>query len=340
MQMPLTFMYPAVLALILLVVPVLWLRRKRQSALGHPQVGIHRNLRAVSLVGRLPAILLTLAFAALIGALARPVLPDVKETRAIQTRDIVIAVDISGSMDGAIPGAVPPPNSTPQAGNTTQAGGGANSQQYRRKDAAQDAVIQFVKTREGDRIALFIFDDNTYYHWPLSDDLRIILRKAGLLSKNSGGGTNFEGPTGPIQSAINHLRDYGQAKTKVLIMVSDGESNISPQRFNELSAMMEAQGIKIYLLGVGESWTGSGGSSSSMTADLRRFVEKHNGKVFAVGSAEEMNAAFAAINQLEVSKVELEQSTEYKDIFQYFAWASALLLVGFLASLTITRETA
>ena len=338
MQLPVTFMYPAVLALSILVVPVLWLRRKRQPAVGHPQVGIHANLKRVPLVGRMPTILFTLWFVALVMALSRPVLPTVNETRTIQTRDTIVAVDISGSMGGSIPNAAPPANQDPGASGAADTSG--QPQQYRRLDAARDAAEAFVQRRQGDRIGLIEFDDETYYNWPLTDDLKIITRKAKLLNRYVGGGTNFQGPTdnspkmGPLQAALDHFRDYGKAKTKVLIMVTDGEDSISPERFEQLAAAMEAAGIRLYVLGVGDGWT------SGNTPDLQKFAERLNGQVFRVGDAGALQAAFDKINQLETSTVQLERTVTYRDVYQLFVGASVILMLLFLGSVLVTREEA
>ena len=92
-----SFAAPIFLALIVLVVPMLWLRRKRQAAVGHSQAGTAKDLRSMPVVGWVPRILFVLAWAALCVALARPMLPQVKERQSIQTRDFILATDISGS---------------------------------------------------------------------------------------------------------------------------------------------------------------------------------------------------------------------------------------------------
>lgn len=336
MQLPLTFLYPWLLLLTAAVLPLLWLRRKRQSAIGHSQVGIHKNVKSVPIVGRLPAIMLTLSFVALMAALARPVLPEVNETRSIETRDIIIAVDISGSMTGSLPRPVQPPadGAAPSPGTGTD----TTQQNYRRLDAARDAVVEFVQARPGDRLGVLVFDDASYWYWPLSDDHKIILRKAQIINSYTGGGTNFEGPSdrargyGPFQSAIDHFREYGKARTKVLVLVTDGEDNISPKRQQEIAAQMEELGIKVYVLGVG--WT------TGSTNDLSQFAEKLGGKVYRVDDAGALQQSFADINALEKSRITVEKSVTYRDIYEYFVAAAVLFLALFLGSVVLTREDA
>jgi len=333
MQLPVTVLYPWLLLLFAAIVPLLWLRRKRQSALGHPRVELHKNVRSIPVVGRLPAIFLSLSFLALVIALARPVLPEVNENRSLETRDIVIAVDISGSMSGALP---PPKDQT----QTTPPGDSTQQQTYRRLDAARDAVVSFVQAREGDRIGVLVFDDDSYWYWPLSDDHKIVMRKAQILNSYTGGGTNFEGPSdrargiGPFQAAINHFREYGKAKTKVLVLVTDGEDSISEKRQQEIAAQLEELGIKLYVLGVGEGW--ANGSSN----DLSTFTAKVGGQVFRVGDSGAMQASFAAINALEKSQITVEKNVTYRDIYGWFTLASLVFLALFLGSVVLTREDA
>lgn len=334
-----SFAHPLLLALTLAVVPMLWLKRRHQSALGHSQVDAHNDQRFLSALGFLPALLLTLSWAALCIALARPLLPEVSEKRTIQTRDFIVVVDVSGSM--FVP--IEDPDQENFAGGQPGSGNpGTGTRQLQRIDVAQEAAKVFVERRQGDRVGLMIFDDETYYHWPLTDDRKIILRKTQLLNKRPGGGTNFDGPNewsrgiGPLQASIDHFKEMGRAKTKVLIMVTDGESNISPKRFAELSQEMEKLGVKIYVLGIGESWVKGG----FMTMDLRRFVERLNGSVLPVGDAQQLRKGFDTIDQLEVSKVELEKAVSFRDIYHLFLAAAVVLWLLYLATTALFRENA
>lgn len=338
-MLPFQFVYPALLALSLVVIPVLWLRKKRQAALAHPQVGMHANLKGIPLIGRVPGFFLSLAIIAVCAAISMPVVPETKTTEKIQTREIAVTVDISGSMFSGVFSPEPPPNSVGVRYDDKGA-----PQPYQPIDAAVDATYSFVEKRTGDRIALFVFDDDTYWHWPLTDELRIVLRKVKLLNAKSGGGTNFEGPTandpksGPFQAGIVHLRDYGKAKSKVLVIVSDGESSISPQRMDELTLQLAELNIKVYMLGVGSSWTG--GTESASTKDIRELVSRMGGRIFPVGDAAAMQAAFDTINSLEKSTVEKETTVSYKPIYQVFVMAAVLFLLLFFVTQPVTRQVA
>lgn len=333
--LPFTFVYPMALALALIVLPLLWLRRRRQPSVGHSEVGLHKNLRNIPLIGWLPSVLFAGFILAMVGSLARPVVPEEHEHRSMDTRDIVIAVDISGSMNSPIPGGAP------EGTSWKPANPGAS---YRRIDGAEDAILQFVPSRKGDRVGLFLFDDQTYYSWPMTDDLHIIMRQATSVHKYNGGGTNFEGPTesdprvGPIQAAIDHWKEYGKARTKVLILVTDGEAPISDKRMEELTKQLEAIGGKVYVLGIGESWTQPDSPAGAQTEPIKKLVGNTKGKWFAVGNSQQMQEAIRAVDELEKSKIEVEQLTTYRPIHHYFILASIALLTLFLGSLYLTRE--
>lgn len=333
-----SFAEPIFLALVLLVLPMLWLRRRRQNAVGHSQAGMHKNLSAPPIIGWLPTIFFALAWTALCVALARPMLAHVSEQTSIQTRDFVIATDISGSMWQALSD---PGLQQFADGSNPDPADPFGSQQPRRIDGAKKAIKLFVSRRQGDRVGFLVFDTDTYYHWPLSSDLQIILDKADLIDNASGGGTNFEGPSdfnpglGPLQAAVDHFRKYGKAKTKVLILVTDGEDSISAKRMDELQAQMQALGIKLYVLGVSEGW------ANGAQLDLRTLVEERmGGMAIPVSDAAQLRAGMDKIDQLEKSAVSMEKQVSYRDVYQLFLAAGIVLWLLYFASAALIREQA
>lgn len=327
--MPITFAYPQFMLLALLVVPALWLAFRRRKALGHTQVGMHSNVRSVPFVGRVPQALLIAFFVLAALAMSRPQLPDVGEKEVIVTRDFIIAVDISGSMQGAISD----PDQLAVAGEVKDAEGKPVTT-VKRIELAEKAISLFVKEREGDRVGLFMFDTSVYYSWPLSKDLRIIeLKNVGRTGKYNGGGTDFSGETGPIQASIDHFRDIGQASSKVLIMVTDGEDSISEERMQVLLPQLERDKIKIYTLAIG--W-----SNPTAPNDLRKITEATGGEVIVVANGTDMKNGFAKINQLEKSRVEIEKTVSYRDIYQFPLMAAVLALLLFIVAAALVREDA
>ncbi len=324
--MPITFAYPQFLLLALLVVPVLWLAYRRRRALGHPQVGMHTNVRSVPLLGRAPQLLLITFFVLGAVAMMRPQLPDVGEKEVIITRDFIIATDISGSMQGGISD----PEQLAFSGQPTDPDGQPAS--IKRMLLAEKAISMFVKERQGDRVGLFLFDTSTYYSWPLSKDLRVIeLKNVGRTSQYNGGGTDFSGELGPIPAAIEHFKELGQARSKILIMVTDGEDSIQEERFQLLLQQLTAMDIKVYTLAIG--W-----SNPNAQNDLRKLCEATGGAVIVVGNSTDMKSGLAKINELEKSRVEVEKTVSYRDVYQYPLIGAIAAVLLFLVAAAFVRE--
>jgi len=328
------FAQPMWFALVLLVIPILWFANRRRKAIGHSQVDIHKNMRGIPIVGWLQSaslVLLVLAMAALV---AKPLLPEQKQVEVIQTRDIVITTDISGSMSET----VKDPNQQQYAAGQGQSpptgAPGDPPPALRKIDVASSAIQAFVAMRQGDRVALLAFDTDTYYYWPLSRDLRVVMSKAQRINKYLGGGTDFSGDTGAILGALKHFQELSTAKTKVLVIVTDGEDNIAADRAELLTRVLTERGIKLYVIGVGDGWVNGNEN------DLRKLTEGIGGVVIPVGNSDQMKAAFATINNLEKSNVELEKSVSYKPFSMPFVIAALVFALLYLGLSALVRDDA
>ncbi len=121
-----------------------------------------------------------------------------------------------------------------------------------------------------------------------------------------------------------------------MIIVTDGEASISAERKELLTRTLTEMGIKVYVLGVGDSWV----NNSPMTQDLRGLVEGLGGTVIPVGDGAQLRAAFATINQLEKSQVELEKSVSYKPFSMPFLIAALVLALLYLGLSALVRDDA
>lgn len=357
--------------------PALVIFRKRlRISFAHTSTSIHKNARTADWTGRIVALLLAVSWVSFCIALAKPRLVHQEMRRTLSARDFVIGIDRSGSMFAsdiknqqlrqeidafaealakqekamrdAYPKLYPYPPEPPQA--TVAA------EQVRRFDLARYAAFRFLSSRpEGDRAALFTFDDDVYWAWPLGADLKVVSRKTEELSTSKqGGGTNFEGPTqnnprqGAFQATINHLEKLGKAKTRVLIFISDGDAGISPERQQALVEQMKQQNqeIHIFALVCGAKTQ----LENANTQSLRKLVDAVNPKdwrdskgekvdaVLWAGDGEAMKGAFARINELEKSAVELEPIEGFKDVTFQFILIGTLSLFGLLVACTLLNE--
>ena len=323
------------LLLPLLPVPLFLFRNK-----GHLGFSDHRLLPQQRLSRWLPLFprLLTMAsLAFLLVALARPQVAGPPTTRTIIGRDIEIAVDISFSMSAEFKGELKPEAPIPglDLPPTIDTRGKPQIKRWapkveddgkvKRCDAAQHAVLQFIANRwraqAGDRVGLILFDDRPRYGWPLTEDLRMIYRKGQFMQHGLGGGTNFgETPPGPIDLAEEHFKELGQSQTRVLIMVTDGEDELSSWAMDRLSQIIQKNNIRLYVVGVGETL-------AKKDVAIIRLAERNGGKVYRVEDSQAMINCFAEIDRTERSPITVAQDETRSDIFFYFAGAAAISLV-------------
>lgn len=340
------FASPEFFALALLLVPIIWLAGRRRGTLGHSQVGLHSRLRTVPLLGRLPSTLFIAFWLVLVATLAGPQLTQYSEKTTVRTRNYLLDVDVSGSMDSKLTVKNQQDfTGTPSARPNPVPGDGAPAEPKAptRADAAQAGASLFVNSpsRKGDRVGLMLFNDQPYYVWPLTLDLNTINRKLYLIVKYNAGGTNFSGPDdsnqniGGIQGGINHLLEITKPdETRVLIMVTDGEDSINDKRFGELVALLKKEHIKLYVLGVGESW------GSGKKPDLQRLAEDAGGMVIPVGDTQAMQEGFATIDRLEKTTTQVDPVISHRDISEWFLGLALILGLLYLGSIVLVRDDA
>lgn len=340
--------------LLLLLLPVPWLLLRQKGHLGFSSATLLKGARTNKGLRKVSLALFSLAVIAFAIALARPQMRGEDGTQVIKSRDIIVAVDYSGSMTGRFEGKVLPPEKgdseldkelpirpkPPQSASDAGYGYGdsADSEKgNRRLDAAQAAVLGFIRARyltaQGDRIGIIMFDEAPIFSWPLTDDLKMIYRKGLFIADVSGGGTNFGNrEPGPIDAAAEHFGERGQASSKVLIIVTDGEESIDDSTMKRLVGLIQARGIRLYVVGVGPSL-------ARRDVDIIRLANTVGGSVFRVENNDDMQNCFRSIDELERSPVQVNMRSAYQDRFFIFALiALGLFLLAALAELVIVSK--
>lgn len=316
----------------LILLPLPWLFLRRREFLPHSNVGMLGAKGGNSWLRRVPLAAFTLGLALLVVCLARPQVREDSATQVIMSRDIIIAVDISGSMSAGFNGEIPklpggsseldkqlppPPKKAPNPRDPY----GEVPSTKRRIDAAQSAVLRFVRQRferaQGDRMGIEVFDTAPRWSWPLTDDLKMIYRKGLFVSEGLGGGTSL--PV-PIEAAIEHFDERGQATSKVLILITDGEDYIPADTMDKLTKAMNSRNMKLYVIGVGEDLVRG-------NTDIFRLSKASGGQTFAATNAADLARCFDSIDELERSPVEMQMQPHFRDIFEFFAIAALAFIV-------------
>jgi hypothetical protein len=324
--------------LLLVLVPVPWLIARHKGHIGFPDTSRFKPLNGGWLLHVVPILLLVAGFAALSIALARPQKLHVISTNSFKSRDILIGVDISGSMAGNF--GKPPESVVGETeldkdfpGRPDRAKENKNPPDpysysrvgERRIDNAQAATLDFIRNRylakAGDRVGLFVFDTDQYWHWPLTHDLKMIYRKVHFADEGLGGGTNFGNyPPGPIDAVVEHLDDMGRANTRVLIMVTDCEDNLGGSAFDRLETLTAKYKLKLYVIVVG---------SNQQDPDIVRLAKATGGAGFMANNPQNLKDCFTTIDTMEQSTVTVETSESREELFYIFAWAAVgLFLLG------------
>ena len=324
------FASPYYLWLLTLLVPMIgyyvWRTLQGGAAIRISSVaGVVRAPKTVRYYLRhLPFALRAAAFALLIVALARP--QDVEQNVRTNTEgiDIMLAIDVSGSML-------------------------ARDFKPDRITAAKEVAGSFIADRYGDRIGLVAFAGEAFTQSPLTTDqstLQTLLARirSGLIEDGTAIGNG-------LATAINRLRE-SEAKSKVIILLTDGVNNrgeIAPLTAAEIA---KAQGIRVYTIGVGTEGMAPYPAidmfgnitfvNQKVEIDektLTAISDMTGGKYFRATDKAKLKAIYDEINQLEKSKVEVTEHVSYHEL--YLAWVLAalgLLLAEFLlANLVLKR---
>ena len=260
-----------------------------------------------------PIALRIAALAAIIIALARPVEVNHEEETRTEGIDIVIAMDISGSMLAR--------DFTPD-----------------RLSAAKQLATEFVAERTGDRISVVAFAGEAFTQCPLTSDQASV---GTMLSRLRSGVVEDGTAIGNgLATAINRLRESG-AKSKVVILLTDGVNNrgqISPIMAADIAQDL---GIKVYTIGVGSRDKAPMpaydpfGNMTYVMADveidealLREIAAKTNGQYFRASDNKALKEIYAQINELEKSKVEITHYTSYNELYMGWLLLALILLAA------------
>jgi len=263
------------------------------------------------------------ALALLIVALARPQSSSTNSTSNIEGIDIVMAMDVSGSML-------------------------ACDLKPDRLTAAKEVASNFVKDRPGDRMGLVIFSGETFTQVPLTTDHGVMLNmlaemKNGLIEDGTAIGDG-------LATAISRLKD-SEAISKVIILLTDGMNNAGSVDPYTAAEIAKLYGIRVYTIGVGTygmaPYPAKTPFGTTVMQQIKVEIDEKllttianstGGKYFRANNNKKLDEIYQEIDKLERSKIEV---TEFRRLHEEFyplvAWALALLLLEFLLRKTIFR---
>jgi Ca-activated chloride channel family protein len=318
------------LALVPLALP--WARRaSRRAAVRYPTLA---TLRAVAPAGAghrraILGVLRAIAVALVVLALARPQAGSATTKLHREGVDVVLAVDLSGSM---------------LAEDFTLEGKRAS-----RVDAVKSVVKQFVAGRPEDRIGLVLFSARPYTQCPLTLDHGWLLQNldranVGMIEDGTAIGSG-------LATAVNRLR-ASTAKSKFVVLLTDGQQNagkITPATAAEAAA---ALGIKVYTVGAGTK-----GLAPYPTQDmfgnkvyrpmqvdidedtLKKVAATTHGRYFRATDTKSLEDIYAEIDRSEKTSFEAPEFLDYREVYPWLLWpAMGLVLLEIGLAETALRK--
>jgi Ca-activated chloride channel family protein len=319
------FLDPAWLWLALagpLVLAAGWLRERETlaRAVAFPGAARLRRLRPSwrARLRFLPGLLSALGIVTGAVALARPQHGSLRENVTTRGVDIVVALDVSGSMAAE------------------------DFQPRNRLEVAKEVVAEFVKRRTSDRVGLVVFAGRSLTKVPPTTDTGVLLRQLDdvhldMLPDGTAIGSG-------LATALTRLR-RSQAKSKVIVLVTDGSNNAGEIDPATAADMAKAMDVRTYTILVGrggrvpvpvkvqDPFSGQVRQQTIMTEVqideglLKRIAERTGGEFYRATDSQSLRAIFDRIDRLEKSEIKAASYRRYRELFPGVLTTAAALLV-------------
>ncbi len=327
------FAHPWFLLLLLALPVIAWLKgqRGRQAAFLYSSVNLVKPISGIhrSHAGRILAALRWIALTGFILGLARPQQVQTESTVKASGIDIAVAIDLSGSMESE---------------DFRYKG-----EQVNRLYMAKEVLKNFVRKRDGDRIGLVAFAGRAYVASPLTLDHEFLTQNIDRLQLHM-----IEDGTAigsGLSTAINRLRDL-KSKSKIVILMTDGQNNAGKIQPLTAAEAAKALGIKTYTIGVGIRGTApmpvydefgrKGYRRMAVDIDedtLTKIAQMTGGKYYRADSSETLERIYSEIDALEKTEVEVKKYVQVEERFPWVVTPALLaLLLEILLANTVWRK--
>ncbi len=276
----------------------------------------------------LPFLCRVVCFTAAIVALARPQTSNNWSTKDVEGIDIMLCMDVSTSML-------------------------AEDLKPNRIEAAKQVAMEFINGRPNDNIGLTLFAGEAYTQCPMTVDhavllnllggMRVDMAERGLLQDGTAIGMG-------IANAVNRLKD-SKAKSKVIILLTDGTNNCGQISPNTAADIAKTFGIRVYTIGVGSNGMAPypfkvAGQTIYQnvpveidTETLASIASKTDGEIYRATNTEKLHEVYKKIDELERTKMNVKTYTKQYEAFALFAFIALMaLLLELLLNNTILKR--
>ena len=312
-----TFLHPAYLyllpGLILIIAWYIWKRRKSQAALQISSGSAFNQTKSTWKVKlrHLPFILRVLVIALIIVVLARPQSSNHWQTTSTEGIDIMLAMDISGSMLTI-------------------------DLRPNRIEAAKTVAASFINSRPTDNIGLVVFAGESFTQCPLTTDHAVLLNllkdiHCGMIEDGTAIGMGLANAVGRLEKS--------QAQSKVIILLTDGSNNRGEIAPVTAAEMAETFGIQVYTIGVGTKGEALVPVQTAYGTDyvkvmqedfdeetLRKIANTTKGKYFRATNTAKLKEIYAEIDEMEKTKINVQNYSKRYEEYAVFAIMAFILL--------------
>lgn len=300
----LSFLYPWLFLLVLLP-PILWklLPAYRESRQAVRVPWFHRVSELMggspsegAVVAKASWLQLLFRYALwimLVAALARPQWVEPAISRTLPTRDLLLLVDLSGSME-------------------TKDFTNKKGEQVDRLTAVKEVLDDFLTRREGDRVGLIVFGNAAFVQVPFTQDLKVCRQ---LLNETA---TRMAGPRTAFGDAIGlgiTLFERSENADKLMIALTDGNDTGSKVPPAEASSIAADKGIMIHVVGVGDPI--ATGEEKLDEEALNAVAKNTGGTYFHANNREELEGIYTEIDQMGTREVKSESFRPRRDLFHW-----------------------
>lgn len=263
----------------------------------------------------------------LLMGMARPQSEDNWQDVKREGIDIVIALDVSASML-------------------------AKDLRPDRLEASKEVAIEFIDDRPNDRIGLVVYEGEAFTQCPITTDHRVLKElfsevRSGLIDGGTAVGTG-------LATALNRLRE-SEAKSRVVILLTDGVSNAGAIQPNDAAQIAEQLGIRVYTIGVGTKGKALSPVARYPTgqyrydyvdveideATMRNIADRTGGKYFRATDERKLKEIYGEIDRLEKTRIKVtEHRSKREEYHPFVLYGGLFLLAGFLIDRSILRTMA
>lgn len=313
-----TFANPDLLYLLFLLVPLIgWYVWKQRDAFADIQISSMKAFEGQGIFYRpllrhLIFLIRLMVIALIIVIIARPQSTNRWQNVTTEGIDIMIALDISGSM---------------------------LAQDFRpnRLEASKNVAIEFVSGRENDRMGLVVYSGESFTQCPLTTDHAVLINlfkdiKSGMIEDGTAIGLG-------LANAVTRLKD-SKAKSKVIILLTDGVNNrgaIAPLTAAEIAKTF---GIRVYTIGVGtrgmapvpvQTPFGIRYQNAKVDIDeetLQQIADITDGRYFRATNNEKLREIYVEIDQMEKSKVDVKEYSKKQEEYMKLGLLATMLFLS------------